>query len=186
MSFPVAHGLLGASIVAALTSKLSVTRHGGVMLLGAAVAICPDLDYFLLVKIFHLNSGWHRGPMHSVTFALAVGILASFLLSGQSVKQALVLWAATASHGILDLFSNFDPVEILWPWSQTRYNFGVRPYYNFNLIRREPTGREILDIARICLVEFAVFAPIFLLALYMRWAVRKEAGLEQSTSLRKG
>lgn len=168
MSFPVAHGLLGATVVAALTPDLSLKRDWGRLLLGAAVACLPDLDYFILIKLFHFQHSWHRGPTHSVTFALAVGTLAALLARGPFLRQALTFWAAAASHGILDLFNRYDPVEILWPLTKTRYAFDVRPYYNYPQMRAERTPLELASMAKVCLLEAAVFVPVFLLVVALK------------------
>jgi hypothetical protein len=53
MSFPVAHGLLGASVTAAFVPNLSFRRDWKKLLLSAAVANIPDLDYFIFIKVFH-------------------------------------------------------------------------------------------------------------------------------------
>ena len=168
MSFPVAHGLLGATVVAALTPDLSPKRDWGKLLLGAAVACLPDLDYFVLIKLFHLRQSWHRGPTHSITFALIVGALAALFVQGSYLRDAFTFWAAAASHGILDLFNRYDPVEILWPVTRARYAFDVRPYYNYPRMRAEPAPLELASLAKVCLLEAAVFVPVFLLVVVIK------------------
>lgn len=168
MSFPVAHGLLGATVVAALTPDLSLRRDWQRLLLGAVVACLPDLDYFVLIKLLHLPQSWHRGPTHSVAFALAIGVLAALLVHGPHLRQALTFWAAAASHGFLDLFNRYDPVEILWPLTKARYAFDVRPYYNYPRMRAETTTHELASLAKVCLLEAAVFLPVFLLVVILK------------------
>jgi membrane-bound metal-dependent hydrolase YbcI (DUF457 family) len=168
VSFPVAHGLLGASVVAALSSNLSVKRDWKLLMLGASAAILPDFDYFLLVRAFGMNPHLHRGFSHSLTFALLTGVVISLLFAGASLKQALIFWAATASHGILDLFSKGDPVEILWPFSRSRYDLGVAPYYHMSAIRQGPLAEALLYMAKVCVLEFAIFAPLLILILFVK------------------
>ena len=168
MSFPVAHGLLGATVVAALTPDLSLKRDRGRLLIGAVVACLPDLDYFVLVKLFHFQYSWHRGPTHSVAFALALGALAALLVRGGFLRDALTFWAAAASHGFLDLFNRCDPVEIFWPLTKARYAFQVRPYYNYPRMRAEPAPLELASLVKVCLLEAAAFGTLFLVVLFVR------------------
>jgi membrane-bound metal-dependent hydrolase YbcI (DUF457 family) len=169
MSFPIAHGLLGATVVAACTPDLSLKKDWRSLLVGAVVACLPDLDYFVLIKLFHLPQSWHRGPTHSLAFALAVGALAALLVRrGTYLRRALTFWAAAASHGILDLFNRYDPVELLWPITKARYAFGVRPYYNYPQMRAEPAPLELVSLAKVCLLEAAVFGTLFMLVLFVR------------------
>ena len=173
MSFPVAHGLVGASVVAGFARDLSPRRDWGKLLLGAAVANVPDLDYFALIKVFHFPESWHRGPLHSITFALLVGVCAALVLSGPWLRQTLIFWAATASHGFLDLFSR-NPVEIFWPWSAARVDFGMSTYYSMSQMRAEPVMSQITYMAKICLFEFVIFAPVFLLVLLIRKRLNRQ------------
>ena len=73
----------------------------------------------------------HRGFSHSLLFALAVAIvgaaLAPLLLSGRW-RSFWFLFLATASHGVLDAFTNGGlGIAFLWPFSGDRYFAPFQP-----------------------------------------------------------
>jgi membrane-bound metal-dependent hydrolase YbcI (DUF457 family) len=80
MPLPVAHGLLGASVAAALLQRSPQSRRWKLLLPGAMLGICPDFDYALnFLRIS--GGGWHHGFTHSIPFALLLGLLMA-LISG--------------------------------------------------------------------------------------------------------
>jgi membrane-bound metal-dependent hydrolase YbcI (DUF457 family) len=80
MPLPIAHGLLGACVIAALYPKPTNRRYIP-LFIGALLANAADFD-FLLVFIFH-SKEWHRGFSHSIFFALVVAqFLFGFSASG--------------------------------------------------------------------------------------------------------
>jgi len=105
-------------------------------ILGAALSVLPDLD----VVGFQFGIGnsaellGHRGFTHSLAFA---GLLATILLlvgDRRSMAQSrrgtlwLYLFLATASHGVLDAFTNGGlGVAFFAPFDNARYFFQVRP-----------------------------------------------------------
>jgi len=93
---------------------------------GVVVSILPDLD----VLAFRLGVPYssplaHRGLSHSLFFAALVALLGAGchrLLKTRSSTAFMFLLAATASHGILDAFSNGGlGIALLWPFSSERY-----------------------------------------------------------------
>jgi inner membrane protein len=104
-------------------------------LLGAMCAILPDAD--VLGFRFGVSYGdflGHRGFTHSLLFASLLASGALVLVSGLRlvyVRWGLVwlyLFLATASHGVLDAFTNGGlGVALLAPFDNTRYFFPVRP-----------------------------------------------------------
>ena len=93
---------------------------------GVVAAVVPDLDVvtFQLGIPYSADLG-HRGFSHSLFFAALVGLAgaAGHRLLGAGVARAfLFLFAATASHGVLDAFTNGGlGVAFLWPWSGERF-----------------------------------------------------------------
>ena len=78
MPFPVAHGLLGAAVAAAL-SQPSRTGRWKSLLGGALLGIFPDFDYALnWLRIS--GGGWHHGFTHSIVFAFALGLMMAVIL----------------------------------------------------------------------------------------------------------
>jgi inner membrane protein len=110
-------------------------RHApaSVWTLGAVCAVLPDVD--VIGFKFGVHYGdllGHRGLTHSLAFAAALAGLALPLVWGREGPSAARLWTflflATASHGILDAFTNGGlGVAFFSPFNPTRYFFPFRP-----------------------------------------------------------
>jgi membrane-bound metal-dependent hydrolase YbcI (DUF457 family) len=119
MSSVLGHGLAGMSLWA-LGRRLPALRplEQRAWLAGAAAAAClPDLDALLGLP--------HRGPTHTLGFALAVGALAGLLAAvGKHRKEAIglagVFTVIVWSHPALDLLTGGGPdVALFRPfWSR--------------------------------------------------------------------
>src|SRR5215475_4502264 len=127
------HAFSGAAV-----SALAPRRFRGARLafLLAAIAALPDLD----VLAFRLGIPYghpfgHRGFSHSLTCALFVALLLSACLcrgsslwSRSGVGLLLVIFAAGASHGFLDAFTDAGlGVGFFVPFSSQRFFFPWRP-----------------------------------------------------------
>ena len=93
---------------------------------GVAASILPDLD----VLAFRLGVPYgsplaHRGLSRSLFFAALVALLGAGchrLLKTRPAVAFVFLLVATASHGILDAFTNGGlGIAFLWPFSSERY-----------------------------------------------------------------
>ncbi len=99
---------------------------------GVVAAIIPDLDVlaFRLGVPYAAEFG-HRGFSHSLVFALIIAIVGASLARSLlcTPKQAFgFLFIATASHGILDAFTNGGlGVAFLWPFSGERFFAPFQP-----------------------------------------------------------
>jgi inner membrane protein len=105
------------------------------MLLGAACSMAPDID--VIGFRFGVHYGdllGHRGLTHSIAFAAVFASLA--LLAARSglrrpARRGLVwlyLFLATASHGLLDAFTDGGlGVAFFSPFDTTRYFFPFTP-----------------------------------------------------------
>ncbi len=93
---------------------------------GVVAAVLPDLDVvtFYFGIPYSANLG-HRGFSHSLAFAALVGLAGAAghrALGAGAARAFLFLFVATASHGVLDAFTNGGlGVAFLWPWSGERY-----------------------------------------------------------------
>jgi len=96
------------------------------LLAGVLVSVLPDLDVvtFRLGVPYSADLG-HRGFSHSLLFAVVValaGAAAHRALSCGFMRALVFLFVSTASHGILDAFTNGGlGIAFLWPWSGDRY-----------------------------------------------------------------
>lgn len=170
MPLPIAHGLIGASIVAISLPTARPLRNWKPLLLGACLAIAPDFDFFLP---YHL----HRGFTHSLCFAAAISLVC-FLIAGRArIRLAIGCAGAIFSHGLLDFATTkaMPGVELLWPFSTRRFGLGLIDYY-------EVTGIDpvyfmvhgvIGDLLRMGIIELAIFAPVFLCVLAIKWGLNK-------------
>ncbi len=99
---------------------------------GICVSVLPDLDVLAFRLGIPYATQWgHRGFSHSVLFAVLVALLGMLLARHLRVPPQRVFWfllLATASHGILDAFTNGGlGVAFFWPWSQARFFAPVHP-----------------------------------------------------------
>ncbi len=98
---------------------------------GIVASVLPDLDVLAFrFGIPYAAQLGHRGFSHSLAFAALVALLGAGchrLLRSESMATFAFLFAATASHGVLDAFTNGGlGVAFLWPFSPTRYFAPVR------------------------------------------------------------
>jgi len=168
MPLPIAHGLLGASIVAALHAQ--PTQHSSrPLLVGALLANAADLD-FLLVFAFHSKT-WHRGFSHSIMLALAVCLIFVLYSGRQRIREALVYGLAFASHGLLDYVTTREGsgVALLWPFSSERFALG------WVGLSEWPSRLSGMQIVQALLVEIALFTPLLILTIGLRKLLWKDA-----------
>ena len=168
MPLPVAHGLLGAALVAAVHPE-PARRHFLPLVAGALLANAADLD-FALVFILRSKS-WHRGFSHSVLFALAVGLTFVLLLGRRRIREAVSYGAAFASHAALDYATTKEGggVGLLWPFSSERLVAGWVGLSE--LPSRMKTGEIVYSLV----LELALFAPLLLSVLVIRKRMAVEA-----------
>lgn len=108
MSSVLGHGLVGMSLwaLARRTPALRPLQHKG-WLAGAALAAClPDLDALAGLP--------HRGPTHTLGFAVALGALAAAAAAVRGLKReaagiGLATVAIVWSHAVLDLLTGGGP-----------------------------------------------------------------------------
>ena len=161
MPLPVAHGLFGASAVAALYPALYVRGYRP-LLVGFLLANAADFD-FLLVFAFGSKS-WHRGFSHSIVFALVIFLLCAFLLGKRRLQAATAYGAAFASHAVLDYCTTKDGsgLELLWPFSQERLILG---WWGLSEM---PSKMSPVQILGALAVEIALFTPLLLVVVLLR------------------
>jgi len=127
---------------------------------GVVAAALPDLD----VVTFHLGIPYsaglgHRGFSHSLLVAALVGLAgaAGHRHLGTSFRRVfLFLFAATASHGVLDAFTNGGlVVAFLWPWSGERF--------------WAPDALRVVEASPISVDRFLSARGLTVLASELRW-----------------
>ena len=102
-------------------------------LASAVLPVLPDLDVAGLAVGIRFHSMWgHRGISHSLGAAALIGIVTAVLLHRRIGARfgplAIYFAVVTASHGVLDAFTDGGPgVAFLAPFDDTRYFFPWRP-----------------------------------------------------------
>lgn len=170
MPLPIAHGLVGASLVAAVLPRTSARRYALSLAAGAVLANAADLDFGL---VFALHSrAWHRGFTHSLAFALVVGLVLLASLGRRRAAQAVAYALAFASHALLDFSTTKfgGGVELLWPFSADRLALGWRG------LSELPSRLPPAEILRALCLEFALFAPPLIILLLLRRRAASHAG----------
>lgn len=138
-------------------------------------AAAPDLD-FATNPIWGVRWGLsplsvyaHRGATHSLFVALAAGLVAAIFhkqLRVRPLTAAAAVGVAMASHGLLDMFSDFGlPVAYLWPVSSARLVADWRPIHSGPVI----WGHLVADtLARQSYELWHIIVPMFAIALAIR------------------
>jgi membrane-bound metal-dependent hydrolase YbcI (DUF457 family) len=170
MPLPIAHGLIGASIVAAILPECAPARNWQPLLLGAALASAPDLDYFL-------STSQHRGFTHSIIFAVIVGCVCFVIRGAMNAGLTIAYAGAVLSHGLLDYATTkaMPGVELFWPVSTRRLGLGIVDYYQLTgvnpvyfLTRDVPA-----DLLKMAELELLIFVPLFLFVLSVKWGIHR-------------
>ncbi|HEV2802085.1 MAG TPA: metal-dependent hydrolase [Pyrinomonadaceae bacterium] len=163
MPLPIAHALVGASVVAATYTRPRSPRYLLALIVGASLANAADLD-FLLVIAFH-SRAWHRGFTHSLVFAACVTLLFVFAFGHwRRARDGAAYGLAFASHCILDFLTTKEGggVELLWPFSTDRFAL------SWAGLSELPSRLPPLTVLKWLAVEFALFAPLLLFIWYWR------------------
>jgi inner membrane protein len=169
MPSPVAHGLVGAGLVAAVLPRAGRARYRLLLAAGAVVANAADLDFFL--AFLFRSRAWHRGFTHSLVFALAVLLCLLLALGRRRAREAAALGLAYASHALLDFATTKEGggLELLWPFSDER--LGLRWWGLTELPSRLPAAEILKAVA----LEFALFAPPLVILLLLRGGLCRRA-----------
>jgi hypothetical protein len=161
---------MGASIAEQVLPGHAANR-AWIVLAAAIISIAPDFD-FGFVWIMGLDRTWHRGFTHSIPFAIAIGgILAA--TNAPSLRTCIALTLALLAHGLLDWATTLHGggVELFWPVSSTRFRLGAFGLSELGRAAATDGTMEILARAGVaCLIEAAVFLPVFLLSRALRRA----------------
>lgn len=88
------------------------------LVVGVVASILPDLD--VLAFRFHIayaDALGHRGASHSLIFALCLALVVAAVAKHFDASRAAAFWfvaVCTASHGVLDMFTNGGLGAALW------------------------------------------------------------------------
>lgn len=159
---PIAHGFLGASIVAAVYPKAFKARYYLPILTGAFLANLADFDFLLVFATDDKN--WHRGFTHSIIFSFAVGLLFYVYFGRNEWRKAMAFSLAFASHFVLDFITTKigGGLELFFPFTNEKYGLrwlGLSEY---------PSKMLLSEMFLALMIEFVIFFSIFLAVIFVR------------------
>jgi len=164
--FPVAHGLLAATSVAAFRGQDSQSIDSRNLWLGAVLGIAPDFD-ISLNYIGNLGGDWHHTFTHSLLFGCFIGCLVSVCIRPFRWKSALIYSLAIISHPLLDYcFTESRGIELLWPFSSTRYRLQIPHLIDYDWSNASLSAAAF-DILKISLFELMIFGPLLVFVLWL-------------------
>jgi membrane-bound metal-dependent hydrolase YbcI (DUF457 family) len=176
MPLPLAHALMGATVVAALRKNFSFRKDWRALSLGAALAVIPDLDLILSWSLGY-SVKTHGGFTHSIVFSLAAGLLACLLMREKNVRGFAAYAMATLSHGVLDVVTRkeFGGSALLWPLSSHKFRLGWFDYFEFYPNpETEPITVILRNALEVCRYEMLIFMPVFLIVVcYKQFRMRR-------------
>ncbi len=128
-----AHAAVGLTLARLMPAY---QRSGKAYALAAGCAMLPDID--MLARSVGMAHQWvqHRSVTHSLVFALATGLLVTLFAYGVQWRHRFAQWwmyvllfaAVTASHGVLDAFTNGGQgIALLAPFSWEAHFAPWRP-----------------------------------------------------------
>lgn len=125
MPFPLGHTAIGLATYETARKEGVCSSRTALFVYIIILANLPDLDMLFGLLVEGNGAAFHRGPTHSLLFALLAGYLAS--KAGRYWRRipqldfglcALLIF----SHVIADMVLTASPVSLLWPfeahWSQ--------------------------------------------------------------------
>jgi len=121
------HPAVPLAIAAGLGSGVISRR---LLVAGIACSIAPDLDVYFGSTVASGSALAHRGFTHSLPFAFICGLAAlpaARWLRATPLAAFFFISVCTASHGLLDAFTNGGPgIQFFWPFSAERYFLPVQ------------------------------------------------------------
>ena len=125
MPLPFGHAAIGLTTQELFSENTSAIEKWRTILLVAVMANVPDIDVLLGLVFKGNGSAFHRGPTHSLIFAVFMGFLASNALK-LSFKMPKMRFGncflVIFSHLMADLLFTASRVSFFWPfevhWAQ--------------------------------------------------------------------
>ena len=119
MPLPMGHTAIGLATYELGNNNKSASSRLKIIFFLTILANIPDFDVIVGLLIKWNGNAFHRGPTHSLIFALIMGFLASkaWKVSSQIPRMKFgICFLIIFSHILADFFFTNSPVSFLWPF----------------------------------------------------------------------
>ena len=119
MPLPLGHAAIGFATHSLISNDHSRFNKWRVAIFIVILSNLPDLDVLLGLILQNNGSAFHRGPTHSIIFALIMGFAASRsskFWSRIPMVSFKICFMLILSHVVADYFLTDSPVSFYWPF----------------------------------------------------------------------
>jgi inner membrane protein len=119
MPLPLGHAAIGFATHSLISNDHSRFNKWRVAIFIVILSNLPDLDVLLGLILQNNGSAFHRGPTHSILFALIMGFAASRsskFWSRIPMVSFKICFMLILSHVVADYFLTDSPVSFYWPF----------------------------------------------------------------------
>ncbi len=174
MPLPLGHTAIGLATFKTV-DKVDSRASGWILLVWITVlANLPDIDVLMGLLVQGNGNMFHRGPTHSLLFALICGCLASQAWRMNRHVPRIGFppcFAIVFSHVLADMAFTSAPVSLLWPlevywsdgssgWGQIAHTVVFESFEDIGIVAGAVLYIAILGLIRRWLPDFRVPAPV--------------------------
>jgi len=119
MPLPMGHTAIGLATHELSNNNNSAPSRLKIIIFLTILANMPDFDVIVGLLVKWNGNAFHRGPAHSLIFALIMGFLASraWKISSQIPRMKFgICFLIILSHILADFFFTSSPVSFFWPF----------------------------------------------------------------------
>jgi membrane-bound metal-dependent hydrolase YbcI (DUF457 family) len=127
MPYPLGHTAIGLTTYELNGQKATPSQRFWVLMSVLLLSNLPDFDMLVGLVITGNAEAFHRGPSHSLFFAIAMGYAASKIAKRFWAVSPLSFRLCTGlifSHVIADLVFTSAPASLFWPF-EVHFNTGI-------------------------------------------------------------
>ncbi len=126
MPLPLGHAVIGLTTQNLCSQDDSVFRRWRLAAFVIMIANLPDIDVLIGLLFCGNGNAIHRGPTHSLIFALVMGYLVSRAWKLRPNIPRVSFWNGSfliLSHVVADYFFTSSPISFFWPL-ELNWSFG--------------------------------------------------------------
>jgi len=167
MPFPLGHTAIGLTTYELNGQKATPSQRLWVFLFVLLLSNLPDFDMLVGLVMTGNADAFHRGPSHSLLFAVVMGYAASKIAKRLFVVPPLSFGLCTAlifSHVIADLVFTSAPVSLFWPF-EVHFSTGT-----------SSLGDVFHGIFFTSVRDIGIFLGCMLIIILIRWLKTTEIG----------